>query len=72
VNLNRNWVSRDMVGIDAGAVVLALDNVLMDNRVRTVFHALPCVQRGLDRLGFRKQSPSNPGVAEKHQRRLAS
>lgn len=52
INLDHNWVGLDMVGIDAGAAVLALDNYLMNNRVRRVFHALPCVNRGLQRLGF--------------------
>jgi hypothetical protein len=52
VNVDRHWVGRDMVGIDAGAAVLALDNYLMFDRVRQVFHRLPCVQRGLRRLGF--------------------
>jgi hypothetical protein len=52
VNLDRGWVGRDLVGIDAGAVVLALDNLLIADRVRRVFHALPCVAAGLDRLGF--------------------
>lgn len=52
VNLDRQWVARDMVGIDAGAAALALDNFLMDGRVRRVFHRLPCVDRGLRRLGF--------------------
>jgi hypothetical protein len=50
INLDRDWVARDMVGIDAGAAVLALDNCLMAGRVRGVFHRLPCVQRGLARL----------------------
>ena len=52
LNLDRGWVGRDMVGIDAGAAVLALDNFLMENRVRETFHTLPAVQRGLERLGF--------------------
>lgn len=52
LNHDRRWVGRDMVGIDAGAAVLALDNVLRGDRVRAVFHGLPCVQRGLERLGF--------------------
>lgn len=52
LNVDRGWVGRDMVGIDAGAVVLALDNFLMDGRIRAVFHSLPCVQRGLKRIGF--------------------
>jgi hypothetical protein len=54
INLDRGWVGRDMVGIDAGAAVLALDNVLAEDRVRKVFHELPCVERGLRRLGFRE------------------
>jgi hypothetical protein len=52
INLDRGWVGRDMVGIDAGAAVLALDNFLMAGRVREVFHRVPCVQRGLEHLGF--------------------
>jgi hypothetical protein len=52
VNADRHWIGSDMVGIDAGAAVLALDNYLNDNRVRSVFHAIPCVRRGLERSGF--------------------
>jgi hypothetical protein len=52
VNADRNWVGPDMVGIDAGALVLALDNYLNNNRVRQVFHGLECVQRGLARAAF--------------------
>jgi hypothetical protein len=52
VNLDRHWVGQDMVGIDAGAVVMALDNYLMADRVRAVFHSLPCVCRAMKRLGF--------------------
>jgi hypothetical protein len=53
VNDDRAWIARDMVGIDSGAAALALDNVLMEDRVRAVFHELPCVRKGLERLGFR-------------------
>jgi hypothetical protein len=56
VNEDRRWIARDMVGIDAGALVLALENVLMEDRVRAVFHRLPSVCRGMDRLGFRDAS----------------
>lgn len=59
VNLDRHWTGRDIVGIDAGAAVLALDNFLVDNRVRRVFHALPCVDRGLARLGFTRAQDSS-------------
>jgi hypothetical protein len=52
VNIDRGWVGRDVVGIDLGAQVLALDNFLSGDRVRTVFHSLPCVRKGLDRFGF--------------------
>lgn len=53
VNLDRQWIGSDMVGIDAGSAMLALDNYLNGNRVRSVFHSIPCVQRGLERSGFR-------------------
>jgi hypothetical protein len=51
-NVNDRWVGRDMVGIDAGAAMLALDNFLFQDRVRSAFHSLPSVQRGLKRMGF--------------------
>jgi hypothetical protein len=54
INRDRGWVGRDMVGIDAGAAVLALDNFLAGDRVRRIFHALPAVTRGLTRIGFRE------------------
>lgn len=60
VNVDRDWVGSDMVGIDAGAAVLALDNYLHANRVRNVFHSLPCVQRGLERSGFQAPLPPPP------------
>jgi hypothetical protein len=47
VNLDRGWVSPDVVGIDAGAAALALENALCDGRVRRVFRRLEPVQRGL-------------------------
>jgi hypothetical protein len=60
VNVDHGWVGRDMVGIDAGAAVLALDNFLAANRVRNVFHELACVGRGLDRLGFKRLAVQQP------------
>src|SRR5262249_61448602 len=59
LNVDRRWVGRDMVGIDAGAAALALDNFLMGDRVRAVFHGLPCVKEGLRGLGFTRE----PGTA---------
>jgi hypothetical protein len=59
VNAGRNWVGPDMVGIDAGALVLALDNHLHNNRVRQIFHRLECVQRGLELANFQlRQKPA--------------
>lgn len=55
VNLDRGWIAGDMVGIDAGAAALALDNFLMNGRVRSVFHAIPCVATALERLGFQRR-----------------
>jgi hypothetical protein len=66
VNLDHHWVGLDMVGIDAGAAVLALDNYLMNNRVRRVFHALPCVRRGLERLGFTSVEKVAPPTTVEH------
>jgi hypothetical protein len=52
LNVDRQWIGRDTVGIDAGAAVLALDNYLMHHRVRDVFSNLPNVRLGMQRLGF--------------------
>jgi hypothetical protein len=68
VNVDCEWVARDMVGIDAGAALLALDNFLMQNRVRNVFQSIPAVRRGLGRLHFRPGRHSVKPPA----RRLAS
>jgi hypothetical protein len=55
-----------MVGIDAGAAAIALDNFLVDDRVRMAFHDLPAVQRGLDALGFQKAGrPDGPPPLQK-------
>jgi hypothetical protein len=60
INVDRGWVGRDMVGIDAGAAVLALDNYLMNGRARAGFHHIPCVSRGLKRLGFTPVGTAEP------------
>ena len=60
VNLDRGWVGPDMIGIDAGAAVLALDNLLMAGRVRAVFHQVGCVRAGCERLGFVLRVPTRP------------
>ncbi len=50
VNLDRNWLSRDVVGIDAGAAVMALDNALHGNRLPEIFHRVPPIQSAIARL----------------------
>ena len=60
VNLDRGWVGPDMIGIDAGAAVLALDNLLMAGRVRAVFHRVGCVRAGCERLGFVPRATARP------------
>ncbi|HMF15164.1 MAG TPA: glucoamylase family protein [Gemmataceae bacterium] len=60
INVDRAWVSRDLIGIDAGAAVLALDNFLFDNRVRAVFNSLPEIRRGLAHLGFKQVMDRTP------------
>jgi hypothetical protein len=52
INIDCNWVGRDVVGIDAGAAVLGVDNFLMADRVRKVFVTVPYVRQGMERLGF--------------------
>jgi hypothetical protein len=61
LNVDCQWVSRDVVGIDIGAAILAVDNLLVEERVRRVFQALPCVQRGQERFGFQ---PAHAGETE--------
>ncbi len=61
INVDHSWVGRDIVGIDAGAAVLALDNFLMHNRVRAIFGDVPCVRLGMERLGF---TPLRPAATE--------
>jgi hypothetical protein len=68
INVDRDWVGSDMVGIDAGAAVLALDNFLHGGRVRSLFHQLPCVQRGLERLGFRNIARASDGAIDELRR----
>jgi hypothetical protein len=50
INLDKNWVSRDVVGIDVGVAVMALDNVLSDGEVRKIWQTLPCARRAEARL----------------------
>lgn len=47
INLDCNWVSQDVVGIDLGAAVIALDNVLHGDRIKKAFCALEPVRRAL-------------------------
>src|SRR5262249_7469075 len=61
VNLDRGWVGPDMIGIDGGAAVLALDNLLMAGRVRAVFHQVGCVRAGCERLGFVLRASARTG-----------
>jgi hypothetical protein len=53
INVDRDWCSRDVVGIDLGAAVLAIDNFLHGGRVRKLFHQVECVGRALEQLHAR-------------------
>ncbi|MBS1993842.1 MAG: hypothetical protein JSS83_25170 [Cyanobacteria bacterium SZAS LIN-3] len=50
VNLDKNWVSRDVVGIDVGVAVMSLENLLYDNEVRKVWQELPSSKRAMELL----------------------
>jgi hypothetical protein len=71
INVDRSWVGRDIVGIDAGAAVLALDNFLMHNRVRLTFGEVPCVRLGMERLGFTSLRSPGPCQAEEDLRQAS-
>lgn len=51
VNLDKNWRSEDIVGIDVGMAVMAIDNFFHKGRIRQAFHSLRAVQNSLKRLG---------------------
>ena len=70
LNLDRGWAGPWMIGIDAGAAVLALENYLGDDHIRRVMHRLPPIQHGLERLGFQHIAAAAPPPAVA--RRLAS
>lgn len=61
VNLDRHWVSRDVVGIDLGAAVLAIDNFVHHGRVRRLFHTVQCVRLGMERLRLQQRVAGTPG-----------
>ena len=50
INLDKNWVSRDVVGIDVGVAVMALENLLDDNEVRKIWEELPSSKRAAERM----------------------
>lgn len=50
VNLDRKWVSRDVVGIDVGAACMALDNALHRNRLPRLFAQCGPMMRAIQRL----------------------
>jgi hypothetical protein len=68
INVDRSWVGRDMVGIDAGAAVLALDNYMMNGRVRTLFNDVPAVRLGMERLGFTQFAKASSNALPGEQR----
>jgi len=54
VNLDKDWVSKDVVGIDVGMAVMGLENLLDNNAVRNVWQELPSSKRAIDRLSALK------------------
>jgi hypothetical protein len=58
INIDREWCSRDVVGIDVGAAALAIDNFLYGGRVRRLFHTVACVDLALGRLCARPRCAS--------------
>jgi len=54
VNLDKDWVSKDVVGIDVGMAVMGLENLLDNNAVRNVWQELPSSKRAMEKLGALK------------------
>lgn len=50
VNLDRNWFSRDVVGIDVGAACMGIDNALHGNRLPRLFARSAPVARAISRF----------------------
>lgn len=50
LNLDRNWFASDVIGITVGAFYLSLANTTQSTSVWRVFHEVPAVQRGLERI----------------------
>jgi len=50
INLDRNWVSNDVVGIDMGAAVMGLENELYDDVIQKTWQAMPVAARAQSRI----------------------
>jgi hypothetical protein len=76
INVDKNWVSRDVVGIDIGAAVMALENELRGGRLRRTWSRLPLMRRAKRRLRAAAESQrrtkaesKQPVCQKQHQRR---
>ena len=65
---HRRRVGRDLFKIDAEAAILALDNVLEGDCVRSLFHGLPSVRRKPTRLDFTPRAGGTLGVVRERER----
>lgn len=50
INLDRGFISPDVVGIDIGMALMACDNLLHGSRIKEAFHSLACIRTAIARL----------------------
>jgi hypothetical protein len=50
INLDRSWVSNDVVGIDMGAAVVGLENELYDDVIQKTWKTMPVAMRAQRRI----------------------
>ncbi len=64
INLDKNWASRDVVGIDVGVSAMALENMLDNDEVRRVWEQLPSSNRAAERLAEAAKAILHPPLAK--------
>lgn len=59
-NPSRNWIDPDVIGIDLGMMLLNVENA-RNGFIHKLTSSHPAIQRGMQRLGFKKAPGSNKG-----------
>ncbi|MEZ0324485.1 MAG: glucoamylase family protein, partial [Fimbriimonas sp.] len=60
VNPSRDWVDPDVIGIDLGMMLLAVEN-RRSGLIWKLSNSSPAIKRGYERMGFKTVPGSNRG-----------